>query len=658
MKFWGAALIVPALVATAGAAQAQDDMAAKFGQRERVRQVSISPDGERLAVIQPTKGAGSVVSVITIATGDSKPVLSAKGGDEQIGRCDWALATRLVCSVHVINRGTTGLQGFSRLFALDADGQNMQMLSDKTRVRAFGASQFGGGVIDWSDAEESGRVLMTRYQSGEYQTGSLLGRSASGLAVDAVDTVSLKRRTVESPKDGVVDYISDGRGHVRMMISQTETADGYSGNTYNISYRKANSRDWESFGTYVSEAGLGTGFLPVAVDPNLDVVYGFDSLNGRSALYSVSLDGKMTKALVYANDHVDVDGLVSIGRSGRVVGAQFVTDKRQTVFFDPALKSLGTALANALPNHPLISFVDSTADEQKLVLWVGSDVDPGGYYLFDKSTKQLAEIMKMRPQLDPAKLATVKSVHYKSRDGVDIPAYLTLPAGSDGKGLPAIVMPHGGPGSRDEWGFDWLSQYFAARGYAVLQPNFRGSTGYGSGWFQKNGFQSWPTAIGDVDDGGKWLVSSGIAAPGKLGIVGWSYGGYAALQSGVYEPGLFKAIVAIAPVTDLEQLREDSRYYTNFRQVEAFIGRGDHVKTGSPAQNAEKITVPVMLFHGDYDQNVDVGQSRLMASRLRSAGKTVEYTEFPGLDHQLADSDVRTRMLGDADKFLRAAMGQ
>lgn len=657
MTYWGAALMAPVALAAAGAANAQEDIAAKFGHREAVRQVSISPDGERLAVIGPVKGAGSAVSVITIATGASKPVLAAKGGNEQIGGCDWALDTRLVCSVHVINRGTTGLLGFSRLFALDADGQNMQMLTDKMRARAFGASQFGGDIIDWTDADNSGRVLMSRHQSGEYQTGSMLGRSASGLAVDAVDTVTLKRKMVESPKDGAIDYISDGRGHVRMMMTQTETRDGYTGSTYNISYRKAGSRDWQSFGTYVSEAGLGTGFFPVAIDPDLDVVYGFDSASGRSALYSVSLDGKMTKTLVYANDHVDVDGLVRIGRSGRVVGAQYVTDKRHTVFFDPELKALGGALAKALPGHPLVSFVDSTADESKLVLWVGSDVDPGGYYLFDKSTKQLAEIMKMRPQLDPAKLATVKPVHYKSRDGVDIPAYLTLPPGSDGKGLPAIVMPHGGPGSRDEWGFDWLSQYFAAKGYAVLQPNFRGSTGYGAEWFQKNGFQSWPTAIGDVDDGGKWLVSSGIAAPEKLAIVGWSYGGYAALQSGVYEPGLFKAIVAIAPVTDLEQLREDSRYYSSFRQVDAFIGRGTHVKTGSPAQNADKISVPVMLVHGDYDQNVDVGQSRLMESRLRSAGKKVTYVEFEGLDHQLADDNVRTRMLGDADKFLRASMG-
>lgn len=228
---------------------------------------------------------------------------------------------------------------------------------------------------------------------------------------------------------------------------------------------------------------------------------------------------------------------------------------------------------------------------------------------------------------------------------------------SDGKNLPAIVLPHGGPGARDEWGFDWLSQFYAARGFAVLQPNFRGSAGYGDAWFQKNGFQSWRTAVGDVNDAGKWLQREGIAAPGKLAIVGWSYGGYAALQSAVLDPDLFKAIVAIAPVTDLDELRDEAKYFTNFKQVDAFIGKGPHVKEGSPARNAERIKAPVLLFHGDKDLNVGVAESRLMASRLKAAGKQVDYVEFDGLDHQLADDAARTRMLHGSDAFLRQALG-
>jgi dipeptidyl aminopeptidase/acylaminoacyl peptidase len=217
-------------------------------------------------------------------------------------------------------------------------------------------------------------------------------------------------------------------------------------------------------------------------------------------------------------------------------------------------------------------------------------------------------------------------------------------------------MPHGGPGDRDEWGFDWLAQFFANRGYAVLQPNFRGSTGYGSAWFQQNGFKSWKIAIGDVNDGGRWLVKQGIADPARLGIVGWSYGGYAALQSAILDPSLFKAIVAVAPVTDLETLRDESQNFTNHEIVDAFIGHGPHDREGSPAQNAARITAPELMFHGDRDQNVGIGESQLMSSRLKSAGKSVELVEFHNLDHQLDDSDVRAEMLDKMDAFLRTSM--
>lgn len=239
-----------------------------------------------------------------------------------------------------------------------------------------------------------------------------------------------------------------------------------------------------------------------------------------------------------------------------------------------------------------------------------------------------------------------------------IPAYLTLPAGSSGKGLPAIVMPHGGPSSRDEWGFDWLVQYFATRGYAVLQPNYRGSSGFGSNWLNGNAFHNWSTAIGDVDDAGRWLVKQGIAAPGKLAIVGWSYGGYAALQSGVVDPGLYKAIVAIAPVTDLGRLRDDAMKYTNGGIVDKQIGHGDEIiRQGSPAQNSAKIVAPVMLFHGDADLNVPVDQSRLMADRLKASGHLAGYTEYPGLDHQLENGVARAQMLFKSDQFIRTTLG-
>lgn len=275
----------------------------------------------------------------------------------------------------------------------------------------------------------------------------------------------------------------------------------------------------------------------------------------------------------------------------------------------------------------------------------------------DLATLQRRVVVGVRDELAGIRMGEMRPVTFPAADGTMIPGYLTLPPGSSGKGLPAIVMPHGGPSARDEWGFDWLVQYFVARGFVVLQPNYRGSSGYGSAWYQKNGFQSWRTAIGDVNDAGRWLLGQGIAAPGKLSIVGWSYGGYAALQSQVLAPDLFGAVVAIAPVTDLGKLRQDSVNRQSYRLVDAFIGEGPHVKEGSPALNARSFKAPVLMFHGTYDQNVSVDQARLMEQRLRDAGKAVTYVEFPALAHSLENSEARARVLAESDAFLRKALG-
>ena len=337
------------------------------------------------------------------------------------------------------------------------------------------------------------------------------------------------------------------------------------------------------------------------------------------------------------------------------MGASFATERRQSVYFDPDLKKLAAALGKALPNQPLVEFVDASLDETKLLIWAGGDTSPGTYYLFDRTAKKLRPLMSSRPELEGVTLSPVQPVSYPAADGTMIPAYLTLPPGSSGKNLPTIVMPHGGPSARDEWGFDWLSQYYANRGFAVLQPNYRGSSGYGDSWYQQNGFKSWRTAIGDVDDAGRWLAKTGVADPARLFIVGWSYGGYAALQSAVLDPGLFKAVVAIAPVTDLGMWKEEWRDFSNRRVHEEFIGSGPHIEEGSPAQNAGRISVPVLMFHAELDRNVRISQSRFMAGKLREAGKSVELVEYPKLEHSLVDSAVRAQMLKKSADFLMAA---
>ena len=661
-----AAAMVSGMAAGSAQAQAQaqtqapltpPQVARAFGAREAIQQISLSPDGAKVAIVAPRGARGTQVLIADpIQGGEPKSILTASGAPENVTKCAWTSASRLVCELF-FHTDLQGVRvGVTRLVGVDAAGGKVKLVSADRTARSLGVTQYGGALIDMTGGGD-GAVLMTRDYVPENTIGTRLASSAEGLGVERVDTVSLKRTPIEPARRGAVEYITDGVGTVRIMGLMAPAPGGQISNRIDYNYRKPGERGWTSFGTLMIGDGRPVGFNPVAVDPKLEMVYGFDERDGRRALFRTSLDGSLKRELVLASPRVDVDRLVTIGRQKRVVGVSYATEVRQVEYFDPELKRLRDSLERALPGHPAVGITDASADERTLLLHAGSDVDPGRYYLYTKADRRLTEVLPSRPEIAAVKLATMKPITYKAADGTVIPGYLTLPAGSDGKGLPAIVMPHGGPGARDEWGFDWWAQYFAARGYAVIQPNFRGSAGYGAEWFQQNGFRSWRTAVGDVNDAGRWLVAQGVADPKKLAIVGWSYGGYAALQSSVLDPGLFKAVIAVAPVTDLDLLRDESAQYTNHAQVVRFVGNGPHIREGSPARNAAAIKAPVLLFHGDLDQNVRVGESRLMEQRLRAAGGKVDYVEFKGLDHQLDDSAARAEMLEKSDAFLRGAMG-
>ncbi len=654
-----AACFIAALGAAA-ASRAGVDEAAAFGAREQVAHLRLSPDGARVAYTAPdAQGQGATAFTFGL---DGKvaprPAVHADGAPDRLGNCGWIASDRLVCTVYgVDDKNTHGLLPFTRLVAIDADGRNLRVLSTLPTNYTRGFQLGGGQIIDWLP-EENGAALMTRQYLPDDHTGTRLGSAQRGLAVDWIDTRTLRTRTLEPPLENAVAYVSDGRGHVRLMgVKQRNAATGQDSGVVTYWYRTTQSRDWRKLGDFDFRAG--EGFWPLAVDPNLDVAYGFRKKDGRRALYTLALDGSMRETLINAHPDVDLDGLVHMGRRARVVGVSYTTDSSHIVYIDPQIEAIVRSLSRALPKQPLVHIVDSSLDESKLLVFVGSDEDPGVFFVFARGSHQLHTFLVTRGELEGVPLAAVKSLTYPAADGTAIPAYLTLPPGKAGaKGLPAIVMPHGGPSSRDRWGFDWLAQFFAVRGYAVLQPNYRGSSGYGDAWLHGNGFKSWRLAMGDVLDGGRWLLAQGIAAPSRLAIVGWSYGGYAALQSAVMEPDLFKAVVAIAPVTDLRALKEEARGFSNFQLVSQFVGEdAAEITAGSPADNARQIKVPVLLFHGTLDRNVSVEESREMAARLAAAGVPHELLIYKGLDHQLEDSQVRADMLRRSDAFLRQNLG-
>jgi dipeptidyl aminopeptidase/acylaminoacyl peptidase len=649
-------LVFVASAAPVAVEAASLDTAAAFGARPSVTHASLSPDGKSLAYTAAGRGAESILYIVSLDK-DAKPraALGTSGKLEHLGNCDWVSNDRLVCSVYGPANNLQTLAQFTRIIAVNADGGNLIPLSTRTNNYTQGIAFGGGEVIDW-EPEKAGTVLMTRIYLPDEHLGTRLGSTKLGLGVDEIDTRNLKTIAVEPPKENVVQYMTDGHGTIRVMTVRGTPSAGQDTGIYVFYYRAQGSQQWQKLSEY--NAVDRTGFLPYQIDREKNSVYGVKKKDGRLAIYTVALDASLREQLIYANDSVDVTDLIRIGRRNRVVGVSYVTDIRKAQYFDPDIEKLTEALSKALPDHPGVRVVDSNTEENALLIYTSRDDNPGMYYVFDRQSHQLRPLLAVRDGLDGVKLAAVTPMTYQASDGTVVPGYITYPVGKENaKGLPAIVMPHGGPGARDEWGFDWLAQFFAARGFVVLQPNFRGSSGYGDDWYESNGFRSWSTAVGDVLDAGRWLSAQGIADPGKLAVVGWSYGGYAALQSAVTDPTVFKAVVAIAPVTDLGDLVEAWRRSTEHALMENLVGDSSAWHAASPAENAGKIKVPVLLFHGTLDRNVALGQSRRMADSLQSAGVKHELVTFDDLDHQLDDSSARTEMLRKSEAFLRQALG-
>ncbi|QZH74736.1 MAG: S9 family peptidase [Erythrobacter sp.] len=645
------AVIVAACLACAPAALAQqseaEELAARYGARPTVLDISLSPSGTKIAYITSDNATTEILNVVDLnGTAEPEPLLYLGEANAEMTRCDWVNDTWLVCNVVGISRVNGSIPiSYSRLLSVGTDGSDPNLVTARRSSSARGVQQDGGSVLALDVEGEENRVLITRDFLEDTEIGSRLGNAEPGLGVESVDVTRNRRTTVEDPDQFATGYIADETGEVRLKIRNPRDGAGRLTGATQYWYRTPDSSRWIRF------EGELADFNPVAVSAADNVAYGFQTRDGYQALYRVALDGTANSEVVLSRSDVDVDGLMRIGRQRRVVGVSYATEKREIAYLDEELEGLASRLQAALPGTPLISIADASADERTLLIVASSDVDPGMTYLLERDSNTLSPLLPLRDAVAELPMAPMRPITFPAADGTQIPGYLTLPLNVEGP-MPAVVMPHGGPGSRDEWGFDWMVQFFAARGYAVLQPNFRGSAGYGEAWFGRNGFQQWEVAVGDVNDAGRWLVAEGIADPARLGVVGWSYGGYAALQSQVVDPELYQAVVAIAPVTDLELVVEEARDYTNFAVVRRFIGDGPHVEAGSPANFADRFAAPVLLFHGTEDLNVGHFQSRRMRDRLEAAEADVRYVEYEGFDHHLDHGQVRGNMLLAIDGFL------
>jgi dipeptidyl aminopeptidase/acylaminoacyl peptidase len=357
---------------------------------------------------------------------------------------------------------------------------------------------------------------------------------------------------------------------------------------------------------------------------------------------------------------VDMGGMLAENWTNRPVGFAWTDDRPRQSYFAPNWAALAQKAQARFPGKTL-SFPVESADLHLAVVHVSAPDDPPSAYLMSADGTRFEHLYDEYPQLENRTHGAVRKFTYAVRDGAQIPAYLTLPPGADAKSLPLVVMPHGGPQARDEGVFDWWAQFLAARGYAVLQPNFRGSTGYGKA-FERAGWKQWGGLMqDDVSDGVAQMVKDGVADPKRICIVGASYGGYSALSGATKTPALYACAAAIAGVSDLNlMIRNDLSNLQSDPLTRDWIENvvaGDITDKAaldkvSPARQAEQVRAPVLLIHGRDDTTVPFAHSEAMRAALVAAGKPVELVELAGEDHYLMKAATRRQMLTALDAFL------
>lgn len=476
----------------------------------------------------------------------------------------------------------------------------------------------------------------------------LLSIAREGVGADRVYKVDLEKqkyKTVQAVKRNIENWMTDRQHRVRVGFYRDDT-------DFRIYYKSLKDAKWRERWRFDAFSDKQVWPLGFDLDPNTLYVSAYH--DGRKAIFKTNLEHEKPElTLVYADDTYDVDGqLIYSDKTGELIGTTY-SKGGGYLFWHPNYAALQRGINKALPdtNNYIVSL---SKDETRYVVVATNEKDAGTYYLGDRTAKSLSPLVSRYSALDPNLMAESKHFIYSARDGLKIEAFLTRPKGVDtSKPLPTIVFPHGGPISYDSKGFDYWVQFFANRGYAVLQMNFRGSSGYGYD-FMKAGLKNWGQAMqDDVEDGIRSLIDKGIANKDQICIAGASYGGYAALMGAVKTPELYRCVISFAGVTDLPYMRKKARYYTNEETFEEQIGSDMKLlRENSPVTYAKKIQVPVLLIHGDDDRSVRVEHSRKMHKALTSAGKNSEYLEFEDGDHHLSLEAFRVATFKAMDKFL------
>ena len=584
---------------------------------------SLSPDGTHFAFLQSWEDR---LNIFTQKIGEEKEIRITESSERDIAGYLWANDQRIVYA-----QDDAGDENF-KLYAVDIDGSDRKILTPFEEVRVL--------LVDDLEDDPDEMLMTINY------------RDKRLFDVYRININNGEMEMVAKNPGNIVGWLTDHDGKLRIAT----TSDGVN---KSILYREKESDPFEVMITTSFKETLAPLFFTfdnqyLYISSNLD--------RDKQAIFKYDIVHHQFLEEIYSHPEVDVSTLLKSEKQKKITGVAYFTDKRKYHFFDQERKTLQEELEQRFPGYEVV-IADRSKDENKLIIVTYSDKVLEAYYFYDLITGEFKKIVEISPWLDEEFMADMQPIQYTSRDGLIIHGYLTLPRELPSKDLPVVINPHGGPWARDYWGYNPEVQFLANRGYAVLQMNFRGSTGYGRKFWEL-GFKEWGRKMqDDITDGVNWLTEKGIADPDRIGIYGGSYGGYAALAGLAFTPDLYACGVDYVGVSNiLSWFEAIPPYWEPLRDMfYEMVGDPEKeqelLKAASPLFHVDNIKVPLFIAQGANDPRVPKAESDQMVEALKVRGIEVPYMVKENEGHGFANEENRFDFYRAMEKFLGKYLG-